>query len=194
MAKSQNRWPSLAFDAMAINDRFSNFLTAGFYYKTFMWPAAFWEKFYEPIIRKAAGLGALSGKDDPDGYDKGFRHCDLLIIGAGPAGLMAALTAGRAGKEVILADEDFRMGGRLNSETFHIDDAPAMEWVAQAMAELASLPTVRLMPRTTVIGAFDHGIYGAVERVRHHAGLRDPQLCQPLGRHASPAHFDFHQQ
>jgi sarcosine oxidase subunit alpha len=176
-AKSQNRWPSLAFDAMAINDRFSNFLTAGFYYKTFMWPAAFWEKLYEPIIRKAAGLGSLSMKPDPDAYDKGFRHCDLLIIGAGPAGLMAALTAGRAGKEVILADEDFRMGGRLNSETLHIDDAPATDWAAQSVAELSALPNVRLMPRTTVIGAFDHGIYGAVERVSDH--LHTPDAGKP---------------
>ena len=80
-AKSQNRWPSLKFDALAINDRFNAFLTAGFYYKTFMWPAAFWEKLYEPIIRRAAGLGALSRMEDPDTYDKGFVHCDLLVIG-----------------------------------------------------------------------------------------------------------------
>ncbi|WP_299749046.1 sarcosine oxidase subunit alpha family protein [uncultured Tateyamaria sp.] len=167
-AKSQNRWPSLAFDAMAINDRFSNFLTAGFYYKTFMWPAAFWEKLYEPIIRKAAGLGSLSMQADPDEYDKGFRHCDLLIIGAGPAGLNAALTAGRTGAHVILADEDFRMGGRLNAETFAISDMAGADWAAQVVAELASLPNVRLMARTTVIGAFDHGIYGAVERISDH--------------------------
>ncbi|WP_299702401.1 sarcosine oxidase subunit alpha family protein [uncultured Tateyamaria sp.] len=167
-AKSQNRWPSLAFDAMAINDRFSNFLTAGFYYKTFMWPAAFWEKLYEPIIRKAAGLGSLSMQADPDEYDKGFRHCDLLIIGAGPAGLNAALTAGRTGAHVILADEDFRMGGRLNAETFTISDMAGADWAAQTVAELASLPNVRLMARTTVIGAFDHGIYGAVERISDH--------------------------
>ena len=173
IAHSQNRWPSLAFDAMAINDRFSNFLTAGFYYKTFMWPAAFWEKLYEPIIRKAAGLGALSRRADPDAYDKGFRHCDLLIIGAGPAGLMAALTAGRAGKDVILADEDFAMGGRLNAETFALDDAPALDWVTGCVAELSSLPNVRLMPRTTVIGAFDHGIYGAVERISDHVHTPD---------------------
>ncbi|WP_299196326.1 sarcosine oxidase subunit alpha family protein [uncultured Tateyamaria sp.] len=167
-AKSQNSWPSLAFDAMAINDRFSNFLTAGFYYKTFMWPAAFWEKLYEPIIRKAAGLGSLSMQADPDEYDKGFRHCDLLIIGAGPAGLNAALTAGRTGAHVILADEDFRMGGRLNAETFAISDMAGADWAAQTVAELASLPNVRLMARTTVIGAFDHGIYGAVERISDH--------------------------
>lgn len=167
-AKSQNRWPSLAFDAMAINDRLSTFLTAGFYYKTFMWPAAFWEKVYEPIIRKAAGLGTLATDPDPDCYDKGFRHCDVLIIGSGPTGLMAALTAGRAGAEVILADEDFKMGGRLNSETTAIADQDAGDWAAGILAELSTLPNVRLMARTTVIGAFDHGVYGAVERVCDH--------------------------
>lgn len=167
-AKSQNRLGSLRFDLLAINDRFSNFLTAGFYYKTFMWPAAFWEKVYEPIIRHAAGLGSLSLKDDPDVYDKGFLHCDLLIIGAGPAGLMAALTAGRAGADVIIADEDFTLGGRLNSETFVIGDQPGAVWAAQTVAELDSLPNVRIMSRTIVIGAFDHGIYGAVERVSDH--------------------------
>ncbi|WP_299988909.1 sarcosine oxidase subunit alpha family protein [uncultured Ruegeria sp.] len=167
-AQSQNRWPSLKFDALAINDRLSRFLTAGFYYKTFMWPAAFWEKFYEPLIRRAAGLGTLSMQDDPDEYDKGFRHCDLLIIGAGPAGLMAALTAGRAGSEVILADEDFVLGGRLNSESFLLNDDQAEIWVAQTVAELSAMPNVRLMPRTTIIGAFDHGIYGAVEQTGDH--------------------------
>ena len=172
-AQSQNRWPSLKFDAMAINDRFSNFLTAGFYYKTFMWPKAFWEKLYEPIIRRAAGLGSLSMQDDPDVYDKGFLHCDLLIIGAGPSGLAAALTAGRAGAEVILADEDFAFGGRLNAETFAIGDQAASDWVSASVAELASLPNVRLMTRTTVIGAFDHGIYGAVERVSDHVAVPD---------------------
>ena len=173
-AKSQNRLGPLQFDLLALNDRISPFLTAGFYYKTFMWPAAFWEKIYEPIIRKAAGLGALSLKDDPDTYDKGFLHCDLLIIGAGPAGLAAALTAGRAGAQVILADEDFRMGGRLNSETHPLGDVTGAAWAAATCAELASLPNVRLMSRTTVIGAFDHGIYGAVERVSDHVHTPDP--------------------
>ena len=172
-AKSQNRLGSLKFDLLSINDRFSNFLTAGFYYKTFMWPAAFWEKLYEPMIRHAAGLGSLSLKDDPDVYDKGFLHCDLLIVGAGPAGLAAALTAGRAGGDVILADEDFRMGGRLNSETFSLGDASGADWAAGVVAELESLPNVRVMSRTTVIGAFDHGIYGAVERVSDHVHTPD---------------------
>ncbi|WP_424971817.1 sarcosine oxidase subunit alpha family protein [Dinoroseobacter sp. S76] len=170
-ASSQNRWPSLAFDAMAINDRLSRFFAAGFYYKTFMWPAAFWEKVYEPIIRRAAGLGALSELDDPDVYDKGFRHCDLLVIGAGPTGLMAALTAARAGAEVILADEDFQIGGRLNAETHCIGDTAGAVWAAQVLAELESLPNARVMTRTTVLGGFDHGIYGALERVWDHVAI-----------------------
>ena len=172
-ANSQNRWPSLAFDAMGINDAFSSFFAAGFYYKTFMWPAAFWERVYEPIIRRAAGLGSLSLKDDPDSYDKGFLHCDVLIIGAGPAGIAAALTAAHSGAEVILADEDFLPGGRLNSETFAMGDDAGASWAAKTCAELAAMPNVRLMTRTTVIGAFDHGIYGAVERVSDHLATPD---------------------
>ncbi len=176
-AASQNRWPSLRLDALAINDRLSSFFAAGFYYKTFMWPAAFWEKVYEPLIRRAAGLGSLSGGDDPDSYDKGFRHCDLLVIGAGPAGLMAALTAGRAGARVILADEDFRMGGRLNAETFGVGGMAGADWAAAAVAELGALPNVRLMTRTTVFGAFDDGIFGALERVSDH--LPEPLPGRP---------------
>ena len=172
-AQSQNCWPSLKFDALSVNDRLSPFFAAGFYYKTFMWPASFWEKVYEPLIRRAAGLGALSVQDDPDAYDKGFLHCDLLIIGAGPAGLAAALTAGRSGARVILADEDFRMGGRLNAETLVLGAQSGADWAAQAVAELAQMPKVRLLPRTTVLGAFDHGIYSAVERVSDH-------LAEPL--------------
>lgn len=176
-ARSQNRWPSLRFDAMAINDRLSTFFAAGFYYKTFMWPKSFWEKLYEPIIRRAAGLGSVTREEDPDAYDKGFLHCDLLVIGAGPAGLMAALTAGRTGKRVILADEDFRMGGRLNAETFAVGGTSGAAWSAGVVAELGTLPNVRLMTRTTVIGAFDHGIYGAVERVSDHLAV--PEAGKP---------------
>lgn len=141
-----------------------------------MCPAAFWEKIYHPIIRKAAGLGSLSGKADPDVYDKGFLHCDLLVIGAGPAGLMAALTAGRSGADIILADEDFRMGGRLNSETHVINEQTCADWAASAVAELSSLPNVRMMSRTTVIGAFDHGVFGAVERISDHMHTPDSGL------------------
>lgn len=167
-AAGQNYRGSLGFDLMAANDWLAPFLTAGFYYKTFMWPKSFWEKVYEPMIRNSAGLGRLSGEADPDSYDKGFLHCDVLVIGAGPAGLAAGLAAGRAGARVILADEDFRAGGRLNAETFEVDGMAGAEWAARAADELAAMDNVRVMPRTTVYGAFDHGIYGALERCTDH--------------------------
>ncbi len=167
-AHSQNHRGPLSFDVMAINDYLSSFLSAGFYYKTFMWPKAFWEKLYEPVIRAAAGLGSLSGEADPDTYDKGFLHTDLLIIGAGPAGLAAALTAGRAGLRVILADDDFLPGGRLNAEQMQVDGMPGSQWAAASYAELLSMPHVRCLLRTSVYGAFDHGIYGALQRCTDH--------------------------
>jgi len=167
-ATSQNHRGSLEFDLMAVTDFLSPFLSAGFYYKTFMWPKSFWERVYEPAIRAAAGLGRLSMHDDPDSYDKGFLHCDLLVIGAGPAGIAAALAGGRAGVRVILADEDFRPGGRLNAETLEVDGMAGADWAGCAMAELAAMDNVRVMTRTTVYGAYDHGIHGALERCTEH--------------------------
>lgn len=171
-ARSQNAWPSLKHDFMAVNDLLAPFFSAGFYYKTFMWPGALWERLYEPIIRRAAGLGALSGDAYDGGYDKAFAHCDILVIGAGPSGLMAALTAARAGADVILADENPLMGGRLNGESDAIAGKPGHIWAAEIVAELASMDNVRLMSRTTISGAFDGGTYGALERVSHH--IADP--------------------
>lgn len=180
-ATSQNRVGSLSFDLMAVNDLLSPFFAAGFYYKTFMWPRAFWEKLYEPLIRRAAGLGSLSMQADPDRYDSGFLHCDLLVIGGGAAGIAAALTAARAGARVILADEDFRLGGRLLSESAALD-RPATDWLAEVEAEFASLPNLRVMRRTTVWGAFDHGVYGAVERVADHLPTPGKRVRQSLWR------------
>ncbi|MDI7860656.1 sarcosine oxidase subunit alpha family protein [Rhizobiaceae bacterium n13] len=180
VATSQNRWPSLKFDIGALNSLLSPFLGAGFYYKTFMWPSAFWEKLYEPLIRRAAGLGRASFEADPDRYEKAWAHCDLLIVGAGPAGLMAALTAGRAGLRVILADEDFRLGGSLLSEAVAIGDQPASEFASSVIAELASLPSVTLMPRTTVFGWYDDMVFGAVEGVQKHVSV--PSSDRPVER------------
>ncbi|TJZ91366.1 sarcosine oxidase subunit alpha family protein [Paracoccus gahaiensis] len=170
-ATSQNRVGTLAFDLMAVNDLVAPVLAAGFYYKTFMWPRAFWEKLYEPVIRRAAGLGRLSQLPDPDAYDTGFLHADLLVIGGGAAGLAAALTAARSGARVILADEDFRLGGRLLAERDPLE-MPVPDWIAALEAEFASLPNLRVMRRTTIWGTFDHGVHGAVERVSDH--LADP--------------------
>lgn len=167
-ARSQNAWPSLKTDLMGINDLAWPFLGAGFYYKTFMWPRGFWERFYEPIIRRAAGLGGLSGQNNPDKYERAYAFCDLLVIGAGPAGLMAALVAGRAGADVVLVDEDSRMGGRLNAETYEIDGMQGHAWAEAVVAELQGMDNVRLMTRTTVTGAYDQATYAALERVNTH--------------------------
>jgi heterotetrameric sarcosine oxidase alpha subunit len=179
VAQSQNRLGSLRFDLLAVNDYLAPFLSAGFYYKTFMWPRAFWEGLYEPLIRRAAGLGSLSGKHDEGTYEKAFAFCDVLVIGSGPSGLMAALTAGRSGADVILCEESHALGGRLLSDGGVIGGVPAGEWVASVVAELQALPNVRIMPRTTVTGAYDHGTYGALERVGLHKPARPnlPREC-----------------
>lgn len=182
VAKSQNRIGTLAFDALGVNDHFAPFFAAGFYYKTFMWPRAFWEKLYEPMIRRAAGLGSLSMQADPDSYDKGFLHCDVLVIGAGAAGLAAALASARAGAQVILCDEDFRLGGRLMTESHRLDGAPATDWISSLEAEFETFPNLRIMRRTTVFGVYDHGIYGAVERVSDHAAEPGDKVRQTLWR------------
>ncbi|MCB2136347.1 MAG: FAD-dependent oxidoreductase, partial [Rhodobacteraceae bacterium] len=146
-------------------------------YKTFMWPRAFWERLYEPAIRRAAGLGALSGLSNQESYEKAWAFCDLLVIGAGPAGLMAALTAARSGADVILVDEDSRPGGRLLAEEEEVDGRPGSAWVADAVAELQGMPNMRLMTRTTVTGAYDGGTFGALERVGLH--LAKPPAALP---------------
>ncbi|MEZ0303315.1 MAG: sarcosine oxidase subunit alpha family protein [Hyphomicrobiaceae bacterium] len=180
VAASQNRWPSLRFDLLSLNSLVAPVLSAGFYYKTFMWPASFWEKVYEPLIRRAAGLGRASGESDPDTYEKAFLHCDVLIVGGGPAGLMAALAAGRTGARVVLCDEDFRLGGRLLAESLVVGERSSAEWAAHIAAELAALPDVRILPRTTVVGSYDDGTYSALERVNDH--LAEPPEHEPRQR------------
>ena len=178
VTKSQNNWPNLQYDILSINDLFSNFLGAGFYYKTFMWPKSFWEKIYEPFIRRAAGLGALSGLHNSDTYEKAYAFCDLLIIGGGPSGLIAAKIAAEAGLDVILAEQEPIFGGRLNSETEKVDGIPGSDWVTKIIEELKELDNVRLFLRTTVTGVYDQGTFAAVERVGHH--LPDRGSDRPL--------------
>lgn len=178
-ARAQNCWPSVRRDVMAVNDLLSPFLGAGFYYKTFMWPRAFWEGLYEPLIRRAAGLGRLPQARQGAPHEKAFAFCDLLVIGSGPTGLMAALLAAKAGADVILCEEDRQMGGRLLSDAGQIDGRAGADWAAGVLAELESLPNVRLMPRTSVFGAYDGGVYGAIERVALHLAApgRTPREC-----------------
>ena len=180
VAESQNRWPSLGFDLMALNNLVSPLLTAGFYYKTFMWPASFWEKVYEPLIRRAAGLGRASTQSDPDTYDKAHAFCDILVIGSGPAGLSAALAASQANARVILVEDDWLLGGRLQCEKHEIDGAPAGDWVRRIEGILTAMPSVSIFTRTTVFGAYDGGTFSAVERVSDH--LAEPKSGKPRQR------------
>ncbi|WP_321501748.1 sarcosine oxidase subunit alpha [Breoghania sp.] len=168
IASSQNAWPSVEFDIGAVNGLFSKLFVAGFYYKTFMHPRSFWMRFYEPMIRKAAGYGVAPTEADPDIYDKMHAHCDVLIAGAGPAGLMAALEAAKAGARVILADEQGEFGGDLLGQHTQIDGMKATEWVEKIRAELASYSDVQLLPRTTVTGYFDHNYLILSERRTDH--------------------------
>ena len=166
-AISQNRWPSLALDAGALNDLLAPFIPAGFYYKTFMWPRRAWHALYEPRIRAAAGLGRAPTHADPDTYATRYAHCDVLIVGAGPAGLAAAEAAAAAGARVILCDEQAQMGGTLLSEP----DSPIARELPATLAALAANPRVRLLPRTTAFGYFPHNSVALSERLTDHLAL-----------------------
>ena len=168
-AASVNCWPGVGFDVGAVNDLLSRLLPAGFYYKTFMRPRRLWP-LYEYLIRHAAGLGRAPSQPDPDRYEKMNTHVDVLVVGGGPTGLAAALAAARAGARVLLADEQNTLGGSLLSAREAIDGKPAGEWMAQAISELDATGEVRLLPRTTVFGYYDHNFLGAVERVTDHFG------------------------
>jgi sarcosine oxidase subunit alpha len=181
IARSQNRWPSLDFDLGALNSLAASVFVAGFYYKTFMWPKSFWEKIYEPLIRRAAGLGSATHEPDPDKYEKSYGHCDLLVIGSGPAGLSAALAAGRSGARVTVIDEGARLGGSLLNENEEIDGKSGFDWAQGAIAELAGMANVTLMPRTTAFGAYDGNVFGALERVNDH--VLEPSPYEPRQRY-----------
>jgi sarcosine oxidase subunit alpha len=179
---SQNRWPSLANDIGAINNVLSPLFPAGFYYKTFMGPRLLgpnwaWKTIYEPIIRRAAGLGKAPKGPDPDHYASCFAHCDVMIVGAGPAGLAAAVAAAESGARVIVCDEQAEMGGSLLAETSAaIDSKPAQQWVAATLDKLERHDRVRLLPRTQAFGYFAQNFLGLAQRVTDHLKLPDPAL------------------
>jgi len=180
VATSQNKFPSLAFDLGAVNDWFYMLYSAGFYYKTFMWPKSFWDKIYEPFIRAAAGLGVSPTEEDPDTYASRYLHTDVLIVGAGPAGLAAALSTAKAGLRVTLVDENAEAGGTLLSEPqAEIDGTPAWTWLAATLNELEGLG-VRIMTRTTAIGYYHQNMIGLCQKLTDH--LQSPRKGMPRER------------
>jgi len=151
-AKSVNCWPSVNFDIGEINSLFSPIFPAGFYYKTFMWPANLWEK-YEHFIRRAAGLGKSPTENDPDIYDHKYYHCDVLIVGSGPAGLSAANVAIKTGKKVLLVDERPHFGGDLSfaeEELTKIDELKPLVWIKKTCSELQNNKNITILNRTSV--------------------------------------------
>ncbi len=171
-ASSVNCWPSLDFDLLSINSRFSRLMPAGFYYKTFMWPKSMWMK-YEHFIRKASGLGESPRELDPDRYEHAHAHCDVLIVGGGVAGLSAALAAGRAGARVIIADEQSEFGGLTLASKARIEDGEASQWIESAVAELQQMPEVTLLPRSTVFGYHDYNFLTINQRLSDHLPLAE---------------------
>ena len=194
---TQNHWPSVGFDLGAVNDWLSPVFVAGFYYKTFKWPRAFWDRFYEPAIRAAAGLGRSPEGKDADRYAHSYAHCEILVIGGGPAGLAAASAAARSGKRVILADEQAEFGGALlHDRTSTIDGITADAWVARTVAELRSTGNVRMLQRTTAFGYYNQNMVALVERHADPAGARETlwqvratQVVLAGGAHERPLPF-----
>lgn len=169
VARSQNRWPSLNFDIGALNNAFSMFFPAGFYNKTFMWPRSFWDKLYEPIIRNMAGLGPAPTEADPDVYASVYGHCDILVIGAGPAGLAAALEASKTGGRIVLVDENAALGGSLRATPdARIDGATPTHWIAETERALRQAGNVKILTRTTAIGYYHDNFVALAERLTDH--------------------------
>ena len=174
IAVSQNRFPSLAYDVSAVNQLGGKFISAGFYYKTFMGPVIgplkgtrFW-MLCEKIIRRAAGLGRAGHAYDPSRYERMNAFCDVLVVGSGPAGLAAAREAATSGARVILTELDPSFGGSANWSGETIDGEPAAAWASDIVGELRDHDNVRLLKRTTVWGYYDGNTLAAIERVGDH--------------------------
>ena len=169
-ASSQNCWPNVNFDIGGINNLLSPILPAGFYYKTFMWPASFWEK-YEYFIRKSAGLGKSPTSPDPDIYEHNYVHCDVLVIGAGIAGIMAAKTAAKNGLRTLLVEEKPNLGGSTiyqNSENFKINNQTSGSWLEKEINEIKKLNNLVIKTRTSVAAFHGYNFLLARESLTDH--------------------------
>ena len=173
-AESVNPWPNALARLFSINRRFTPLFPAGFYYKTFMWPAKAW-MWYERFIRDAGGLGAAPTEEDRDRYVHQNAHCEVLVVGGGVAGLAAALSAGRSGARVILAELSPQLGGSAHRLAGRIDGQAPADWVRAAEAELSRMPEVRIIRRGVVFGAHDHNFFAIRESLTDHLPLADRQ-------------------
>lgn len=165
VAHSVNAWPNASFDLFAIFGVAKPFFVAGFYYKVFKWPS--WQ-FWSPMVRRLAGLGTAPKQPDPDQYDYHHAHTDILIVGAGPAGLMAALNQAKSGKKILLVEQENQLGGALLFEQMQIDGMTALEKVAELEAQLQTMDNVTIVKRATVVGYYDDNFMTISERLRHH--------------------------
>jgi sarcosine oxidase, subunit alpha len=203
VARSVNAWPSAALDLRAVTGLLSPLLVAGFYYKTFMAPAGFWQSVYEPVIRRMAGLGRAPTGPDPDRYDHMHAHVDVLVAGGGPAGIAAALAAARTGARVMLVDEQAELGGSLLGGPRQIAGKTGDGWLADAISELSAHEGAHILTRATVFGYYDHNWLAVLERRRDHLGpggagdqsrqrlwhVRAKQVVLATGAHERPLLF-----
>ncbi|MBF9033662.1 sarcosine oxidase subunit alpha family protein [Rhodobacterales bacterium HKCCE2091] len=171
-AVSQNHWPSLEWDVGRVNDAARHFFPAGFYYKTFIHPRPFWKHVFEPVIRRAAGLGTAPTGPDPDSYEHFHAFCDVLVVGGGVAGLQAALTAGRTGSRVLLIEQRGHWGGRAPVDGVNIDGADAADWVNATVQALEGMENVTIRTGVMAAGVYDHGYVIASEESLPEGGPR----------------------
>ena len=181
-ARSVNCWPGLAFDLGALADRLSGLFAAGFYYKTFIGPPGDWN-LYAPLLRRMAGLGRAPRRGGERVCEKRFHHCDVLVAGAGPAGLQAALAAARGGARVLLADDGAVPGGMLRECGGEVGGRRATQWVKAVVAELDAFPRVVRLDCATVAGCYDHHLFTVVERRPDRAFIHE-RLWKVRARHA----------
>ena len=169
--KSQNCWPSVNFDIGGVNNFISPFIPAGFYYKTFMWPKNFWKNVYEPLIRKSAGLGKSPTQPDPDLYDHRHIHCDVLVIGGGISGIIAAKMSAENNKKTILIDDKNHLGGSTiyqDDENYKINDLKTKDWLDEQIKELKNCKNLVIKNRTSIAAYHGYNYLLAKENLTDH--------------------------
>ncbi len=203
LVKPQNTWPSLEADVMSLTGLGSRFMPVGFYYKTFIRPRAMWPT-YEKILRNAAGLGTVTPEAPDAYYDKKYEFAEVLIIGGGPAGMSAALSAAQAGARVLLLEEAPFLGGHLAYERQMVEvgenrllekkpvpePLPAYELAQQLARQVMSQPNIRVELNTCAFGIYDHLWVSAVKNDVRLLKIRAKTIVVANGAWERPLIFD----